>query len=343
MFEKEEYLLLDFGEQRRLEKFGPVILDRYCPAAEGIRKSAPDLWRTADARFLVDYQRNRDQLGSRGHWLPLSEKGKFYFPEDSQRLANPLDISKTPVLSDSKSLNLPKSVGLSQDEELKSGQKAFPSWTIRHKDAPFTLELKGSPFGHLGIFPEQSSNWDFIFRFCRDFQIKNNRPAKVMNLFAYTGGSTLAAAAGGADVVHLDAAGNIVRQARKNAELSFSEQKPIHWIVEDAVKYIRRALKRANLYEGIILDPPAYGHGASGQVWRLTRDLPKLLADLASLLAKNSSFILLTCHTDEIGLRKIAEWMKLYFPERKTISEPIFIQSQQGKRLPAGHKFLAIS
>ena len=241
MFEKEEYLLLDFGEQRRLEKFGPLILDRYCPAAEGIRKSAPDLWRKADARFLVDYQRNRSQLGTRGYWLPLSEKGRFYFP------ANESILSQTTT-----------------DNNSQSDQKAFPSWTIRHNDAPFVLELKGSPFGHLGVFPEQSPNWDFIFRFCHDFQIRNGRPVNVMNLFAYTGGSTLAAAAGGANVIHLDAAGNIVRQARINADLSFKQPKPIRWIVEDTVKYIRRAIKRDNLFEGIILDPPAYGHGASG-------------------------------------------------------------------------------
>ncbi len=308
MFDKKEYELIDFGNGRKLERFGPLVLDRYCPAAEGT-KSSPEIWTCADARFVIDQSMTNDELGRRGHWLPLTEKGQAYFP-------------------------------LSANSR-EAAQKAFPSWTIRHRNADFVLELKGSPFGHLGVFPEQSSNWDYIDSFARRFKIKFNRSAKILNLFAYTGGSTLAAAAGGSEPVHVDSAGNIVRQARSNADLSFQEDpKPIRWIVEDAVKFVRRELKRGSRYDGIILDPPAYGHGAAGQVWRLNRDLPKLLTDLAQIFSDQNAFLLLTCHTDPICLRKISEWLRQYFPNGSLHSEPIVLRSSFNKNLPAGHKYL---
>ena len=120
---------------------------------------------------------------------------------------------------------------------------------------------------------------------------------KVLNLFAYTGGSTLAAAAAGAEVVHVDAAKNIVAWARRNAELSGLAEAPIRWIAEDAVKFVKRELKRGNRYDAVILDPPSYGHGPRGEVWRLSKHLPRLLSLCGELTAGRLQFMLLTCHT----------------------------------------------
>ena len=157
-------------------------------------------------------------------------------------------------------------------------------WTVAH--GPLRFELKRTDFGHLGLFPEQAENWDWIgemfssrrhgglWRFGADVPSAAKRSCKtfkLLNLFAYTGGSTLAAAAAGAEVVHVDAAKNIVAWARRNAELSGLAEAPIRWIAEDAMKFVKRELKRGNRYDAVILDPPSYGHGPQGEVWRLSK------------------------------------------------------------------------
>ena len=180
----------------------------------------------------------------------------------------------------------------------ETGAKLLESgWTLQYEKPDFSLELKGSPFGHLGVFPEQAPNWDRLYSLCLDGNRRLGRPLRVLNLFAYTGGSTLACAAAGAEVIHLDAARNIVGQARRNAELSGLAGAPIRWITDDAIKYTKREIKREKKFDGIILDPPAYGHGAHGEVWRLTHDLPKLLELLLALIDQQYPFILLTCHS----------------------------------------------
>jgi len=169
------------------------------------------------------------------------------------------------------------------------------AWTIRHGDA--TFELRPTPFGHLGVFPEQAENWDWIAR-----QIaRAGRPLKILNLFAYTGGSTLAAACGGAEVVHVDSARNTVAWARRNAELSGLAAAPIRWIVEDALKFAQREQRRGNRYDAVILDPPSYGHGPKGEAWKIVRDLPQLVRCCAALTQHARAFILLTCHSPEFG------------------------------------------
>ena len=175
------YQLIDFGEGRRLEAFGPLVLDRPCPAAEGAAKGDPAAWSSADARF-----QRRDSIG--GEWTT--------------------------------------------DGDLPS------RWTVAR--GPLTFELKRTEFGHLGIFPEQAANWDWIAARLAS----GPRPVHVLNLFAYTGGSTLAAAAAGAEVTHVDAGKNVVAWARRNAALSGLADAPIHWVVEDAPKFVRRALAR---------------------------------------------------------------------------------------------------
>jgi 23S rRNA (cytosine1962-C5)-methyltransferase len=233
MFATADYQLVDFGGGRKLERFGPHLLDRPAPAAEGVVPADPRQWQQA-ARYEWT-------TGDRGIWRSLA-----HLPE---------------------------------------------RWTIQY--GRLALELKATPFGHLGLFPEQAANWAWIAK-----QVAAaGRRLKVLNLFSYTGASTLAAAAAGAEVVHVDAARNTVAWARRNAEISSLASAPIRWICDDTATFVRRELKRDRRYDAVILDPPSYGHGAQGKVWKLADDLPRLLADVARLTAYQRSFVLLTCHT----------------------------------------------
>lgn len=169
------------------------------------------------------------------------------------------------------------------------------SWQIEH--GRMTLELRPTPFGHLGIFPEQAANWDWIEKHVR----RHGEQPKVLNLFAYTGGSTLAAAAAGAEVIHVDSAKNIVAWARRNAELSGMGEASIRWITEDAMTFAKRELRRGNKYDGVVLDPPTYGHGPQGEIWKINQDLSRLLQICAELTRSQLAFILLTCHSPGFG------------------------------------------
>ncbi|MCA9121578.1 MAG: class I SAM-dependent methyltransferase [Planctomycetaceae bacterium] len=165
------------------------------------------------------------------------------------------------------------------------------AWSITHSELVF--ELQPTPFGHLGVFPEQAANWDWITKQLA----RSPKPLRVLNLFAYTGGSTLAAAAAGAEVVHVDSAKNTVAWARRNAELSGLSEKPIRWIAEDAKRFAERELRRGKRYDAVILDPPSYGHGPKGETWKIARDLHALLTTCAQLTQGHRAFMLLTCHS----------------------------------------------
>ena len=154
----------------------------------------------------------------------------------------------------------------------------------------------------MGVFPEQQENWEWI---ARQVQRHGDSP-RVLNLFAYTGASTLAAAAAGAEVVHVDSARSTVEWARRNAKLSSLDSAPVRWIVDDARQFVRREIRRGNSYHGIILDPPSYGHGPKGQSWTLTRDLMPLLGDCRRLLASERLFVLLTCHSAGWGPAEVS-------------------------------------
>ena len=275
MFANDQYEALDFGENRRIERFGKIVIDRPCPAVTYLKKKSPSFWSCADAIFQIDEKSSKksNSLGQRGVWFGQTELGRSIFPE---------------IMADQISGN--------------AATNSLP-WLIRHDQAVFNLQ--GTPFGHIGIFPEQTANWDAIKAFCLRHPPQETA-FHVLNLFAYTGGSTLAAIQGGAEVVHVDSASNVVGWARKNAELSQFPQTAARWIAEDARKFVRRELKRGNKYHGIILDPPSYGHGTRGEVWRLTEQLPDLLFDCFSLLNfEISCFLLLTCHTPGFSLNRL--------------------------------------
>ena len=151
--------------------------------------------------------------------------------------------------------------------------------------AELSLRLGLTSFKHVGVFPEQAPNWEFIYRKCRQMQ-----HPKVLNLFAYTGAASLAARAGGAEVTHLDSVRQVVTWARGNMERSGLDN--IRWIVEDAMKFARREARRGNTYDGIILDPPAYGHGPDGEKWKLDECLFEMLRTVAQILAPHGFVVL---------------------------------------------------
>jgi 23S rRNA (cytosine1962-C5)-methyltransferase len=282
MFTPDQYQLLDFGDGRRLERFGGIVLDRPCPAAEKIERADPGAWADADARF----DRTDDE---EGQW--------------------------------------------------SSDRDPPDRWTIAHGSLRF--ELKRTDFGHLGLFPEQADNWQWLGE-----QIAAaSRPLQILNLFAYTGGSTLAAALAGAEVVHVDAAKNVVAWARRNMVLSDLSELPIRWIVDDAQKFVRRELKRGNGYDGIILDPPSYGHGVRGEVWRLSKHLPRLLTLCGQLTAGRCCFVLLTCHTPGFDAARLSKMMRETIgstsgctgADAGTVTAwPLSLASVTGRSLPSG-------
>lgn len=166
-----------------------------------------------------------------------------------------------------------------------------PEWTIGYKDLSFHIRPTG--FKHTGLFPEQAVNWDYMSN-----AIKNaNRPTKVLNLFAYTGGATVACASAGASVVHVDAAKGMVQWARDNAKLSGLESAPVRWIVDDCKKFIEREIRRGNKYDGIVMDPPSYGRGPGGEVWKLEDSIYELCTLAAELLSDDAIFFLLNSYT----------------------------------------------
>ena len=179
----------------------------------------------------------------------------------------------------------------------KTLKRMEQQWPIVYQPLGITLRMGMTSFKHVGVFPEQASNWDFIYEnTCRLVANAGGTPVKVLNLFAYTGAASLAARKAGADVTHLDSVKQVVTWARQNMELSHMDG--IRWIVEDALKFARREAKRGNKYQGIILDPPAYGHGPDGEKWKLDDCLYEMLTLVAAILAPTDSFLILNLYAN---------------------------------------------
>jgi len=169
------------------------------------------------------------------------------------------------------------------------------SWSMT--TAGITFKLSSTDFGHLGIFPEQRAQWSWITRTVQAARAARQQPVHVLNLFAYSGGSTLAAAHGGAEVCHLDASKGMVQWARENAALNKLTDHPIRWIADDAHKFLGREARRERRYDGIILDPPTFGRGQNGEMYKIERDLPDTLKLCRALLSERPLFIILSAHT----------------------------------------------
>ena len=195
-----------------------------------------------------------------------------------------------------------------QQEEEDAGRWRFDvhgpidAFPLKWRDVRFMGRF--TPFRHLAFFPEQAANWEWL-----DARIRTLNQPKVLNLFGYTGVASLAASAAGAHVTHVDASKKSVAYARENAELSGLADRPIRWLVEDARKFVAREVRRGSKYDGIILDPPKYGRGANGEVWRLFEDMPDLLKDCASLLSDDASFLLLNAYAARISGLSLAHMM----------------------------------
>jgi len=171
-------------------------------------------------------------------------------------------------------------------------RKKMPEkWTINYRDLKFYVRPTG--FKHTGLFPEQAVNWDWMAGL-----IKNaGRPVKVLNLFGYTGGATIACARAGAHVTHVDAAKGMVQWAGENRELSKVDETSTRWIIEDAGKFVAREIRRGNKYDGILMDPPSYGRGPGGEVWKLENELYGLVSACAQVLSDNALFMLINSYT----------------------------------------------
>lgn len=241
----DTYSLLDSGDGKKLERFGPYTLAR--PAGQAIWRPALPIkdWDAADAIF--------------------TREGEFRWI-----------------------------------------RKITGDWVV--EIAGIKLRLSSTDFGHLGVFPEQKELWKWIGKRIKEAKEKRASPLKVLNLFAYSGGATMAASLAGAEVCHLDASKGMVSWARENAELNSIQENPIRWIVDDVRKFLSREIRRKNYYDAIILDPPSFGKGSQGQVFKFERDLLPLLEQCRDVLSKNPEFILLSCHTPNIsseGLRNV--------------------------------------
>lgn len=164
-------------------------------------------------------------------------------------------------------------------------------WSIHYKD--LTFHLKPFSFKHTGLFPEQAANWDWF----SDLIKKANRPIKVLNLFAYTGGATCAAAKAGASVTHVDASKGMVNWAKENAQASGLADAPIRWIVDDCVKFVEREIRRGNHYDAIIMDPPSYGRGPKGEIWKIEEKIHPFITLCEQLLSENPLFFLVNSYT----------------------------------------------
>ncbi len=164
-------------------------------------------------------------------------------------------------------------------------------WSVQYRE--LTFQLKPFSFKHTGLFPEQAVNWDW----CADKIKKAGRPVKVLNLFAYTGGATLAAAAAGAHVTHVDASKGMVNWAKENAASSGLSDRPIRWLVDDCVKFVEREIRRGNHYDAIIMDPPSYGRGPKGEIWKIEESIFPFVQLCEKLLSDDPIFFLINSYT----------------------------------------------
>lgn len=195
---------------------------------------------------------------------------------------------------------------------------------IRFKVAP-------TDFGHLGVFPEHS----LLFASMQKI-LKTRKDPRVLNLFAYSGGATLACAQAGAKVCHVDASKGMITWARENAELNTLSNKPIRWIIEDVKKFLKKELKRGSCYEAIILDPPSFGRGNKGEIFKIEKDLIELLDLCKNLLSKEPLFLLFTTHTPGITPIVVQNLMQQLLPQGKIESKELLLPSENGFSIPYG-------
>lgn len=224
-------------------------------------------------------------------------------------------------------------------------RKMPEQWVISYKGADdsknldFRLRLGLTAFKHVGVFPEQAPNWDYIFKEVRDIRNAcSYKIPRVLNLFAYTGAASLAARCAGAEVTHLDSVRQVVTWAKQNMELSNLDN--IKWVIEDATKFVKREVKRGNKYNGLILDPPAYGHGPGGERWKLDESLFELLKNCAKIVDPDNSFVVLNLYSNGYSALLADTMMKSAFnvsandTKYRTGYGELFLKDVYGRALP---------
>lgn len=205
------------------------------------------------------------------------------------------------------------------------------SWSVGYGGLTFKIKTMG--FKHTGLFPEQAANWDF----CAGLIRSAKRNVKVLNLFAYTGAASVSAAAAGASVCHVDAAKGMVAQAKENAALSGLADAPIRYIVDDCKKFIEREIRRGNRYDGIIMDPPSYGRGPSGEVWKLEDCVDELIKLAAKVLSDDPLFFIVNSYTTGLSSSAMGYIMRLALPDGSIDCEELCLPvTQTGGLLPCG-------
>lgn len=219
-----------------------------------------------------------------------------------------------------------------EDEGWTYFQKLEYGWPLKYayKEMRLTLLLHFTSFGHVGVFPEQAENWDFIYDTVQSWPA----PGKVLNLFAYTGGSSLAARAAGAEVTHVDAVKNMITWSNENQQASGLAD--IRWVVEDALKFVRREVKRGKQYNGIILDPPAYGRGPDGEKWVIEEGLNELMELCSRLLAPKDAFLVLNMYSMGLSALVAANLVESFFGEQHAQFGEFYLPSSTGQKLPLG-------
>lgn len=222
----------------------------------------------------------------------------------------------------------------SSSGEWKKFKQMPDQWQIKYdinnSDSAIKFRLGLTSFKHVGIFPEQASNWDFIYETIKKMSVPQ---PKVLNLFAYTGGASLAAKAAGADITHVDSIKQVVTWSKENMELSGLNN--IRWVVEDALKFVKREEKRGNKYNGIILDPPAFGHGPNGEKWKLEDNINEMMQAVLNLLDDKEHFLILNAYSLGFSALIIENMLKAKAGKNLNVGE-LYLQATEGNKLPLG-------
>lgn len=213
-------------------------------------------------------------------------------------------------------------------------KKNIPNmWQMGYSDLKFSVHL--SPFKHTGVFPEQAVHWEFIQQVINHQSSVVSQP-KVLNLFGYTGIASLAAAAAGAHVTHVDASYPTIGWAKENQKLSGLENKPVRWILDDCLKFVERDVRRGNQYEGIIMDPPVYGHGPKGEKWDFDVSFPRLLDLCVKLMSPKKAFLIINAYAVSASSVMLENMIKDYFKAGTIETGELVLEEKSGRQLSTG-------
>ena len=287
-----DYELIDVGGFEKLERFGQYITIRPEPQAVWDKSLRNTEWeKRAHIKFI-------SRSSSSGEWKKLKQM------PDQWKISYELpDIIKETTGKEPQISNLKSQIC-------------------------FRLGL--TSFKHVGVFPEQASNWDYIFETVKAMTVPQ---PKILNLFAYTGGASLAAKAAGADVTHVDSIKQVVTWSKENMDLSGLNN--IRWVVEDALKFVKREEKRGNKYNGIILDPPAFGHGPNGEKWKLEDNINEMIKGVLNLLSDQEHFLILNAYSLGLSPLIIENLLKQKAGKNLNVGE-LYLQATEGNKLPLG-------